>query len=39
MDQVQRKSQSLADKCLFWHNEEESIDHIFVHCVKARVLW
>ena len=39
LDQIQRRGWSLANKCFFCYNEEESIDLIFVHCVKVRVIW
>lgn len=39
LDQVKRRSWSLANRCFLYHIEEESIDHILVHCVMAKVLW
>ena len=39
LGQVKRRGWSLANKCFLCHIEEESIDHILVHYVKARVLW
>ena len=35
LDQIQRRGWSLANKCFFCYNEEESIDLIFIHCVKV----
>ena len=39
LDQVKRRGWSLATRCFLCLVEEESIDHILIHCTKARVLW
>ncbi|RVW78710.1 hypothetical protein CK203_048472 [Vitis vinifera] len=33
------KGWSLANRCFLCLIDEESIDHILIHCTKARVLW
>ena len=39
LDQVKRKGWSLANRCFLCLIDEESINHILIHCTKARVLW
>ena len=39
LDQFQRREWSLANHCFLCLSHEESIDHILLHCDKARVLW
>ena len=39
LDRVKRIGWFLADRCFFCLEEEETIDHILIHCVKTRVLW
>ena len=38
-DQLKRRGWILANKCFLCYAEEETINHILVHCPKARVLW
>ncbi|RVX01293.1 hypothetical protein CK203_031217 [Vitis vinifera] len=38
LDQLQRRGWSLANKCSLCYAHEESIDHMLLHCGKAR-LW
>ncbi|KAL6342404.1 hypothetical protein AAG906_009077 [Vitis piasezkii] len=38
-DQLKRRGWNLANRCFLCCAEEETINHILVHCSKARVLW
>ena len=39
LDQLQRRGWSLASRWSLCYAREESIDHILLHCGKARLLW
>ncbi|RVW51870.1 putative ribonuclease H protein [Vitis vinifera] len=39
LDQLQRRGWALANKCYLCQRHEESIDHILLHCDKARELF
>ena len=39
LDQLKRRGWAIANKCFLCCAEEESINHIIIHCSKARVLW
>ena len=39
LDLVQMRGFSLANRCFLCHSEEETIDHILLHCAKTRSLW
>ena len=39
LDRIQKKGFSLANRCYLCLAEEESIDHILLHCGLARSLW
>ena len=38
-EQLQRKGFSLANRCFLCLSEEETVDHLLLHCVKTWVLW
>ena len=37
--QLKRRGWNIANRCFLFCDEEETINHIFIHCSKARVLW
>ena len=39
LDLVQKKGWTLANRCFMCLEKEETIDHLFLHCSKTRVLW
>ena len=39
LDQLKRRGRSLANRCYLCENEEETIEHLLVHCQRARLLW
>ena len=39
IDQLQKRGWSLVNRCFLCKEEEESIDHTLLHCLKVRILW
>ena len=39
LDQLQKRGWPLVNRCYLCQRHEESIDHILLHCAKARTLW
>ena len=39
LDQLQKRGWSLINRCFFCKEEEESINHIFLHCFLVKFLW
>ena len=38
LDQLKKRGRPLANRC-YLYEEEEILNHVLVHCSKARVLW
>ena len=39
LDRLRRRGVPLVNRCFMCKREEESIDHLFLHCVTAGYLW
>ena len=39
LDQLKRKGITLVNRCFLCEEEEETIDHLLIHCSKAKMLW
>ena len=39
MDQLKKRGFSLASRCVFCGNDEESLEHLFIHCPKVWCMW
>ena len=39
LDQLKKRGRSLANRCYLCEEEEETLNHLLVHCSKARMLW
>ena len=39
LDQLKRKGWNMANRCFLCCAEEQTINHILIHCSKVRVLW
>ena len=38
-EQLKRRGRALANRCFICCQEEETVDHLLVHCTKASILW
>ena len=39
LDQLKKRGRPLANRCYLCEKEEETLDHLLVHCPQARLLW
>ena len=39
LDQLKRRGRALANRCFLCEEDEEDINHLLVHCKKAKMLW
>ena len=39
LDQLKRRGRALANRCFLCEEDEEDINHLLIHCKKARMLW
>ena len=39
LDQLKMRGRTLANRCFLCGEEEETVDHLLIHCSKARILW
>ena len=39
MDQLKRRGRILANRHFLYEEDEETIDHLLVHCKKVKILW
>ena len=39
LDQLKRRGIPLVNRCFLCEEEEETIDHLLIHCSRAKMLW
>ena len=39
LDQLKRRGMAFANKCFMCEEEEETIDHLLIHCKITKMLW
>ena len=39
LDQLKRRGIPLANRCFLCETDEETIDHLLIHCSRAKMLW
>ena len=39
LDRLKRIGIPIANRCFLCEEEEETIDHLLIHCSRAKLLW
>ena len=39
LDQLKRRGITLVNRCFLCEEEKETIDHLLIHCSRAKILW
>ena len=39
LDQLKKRGRTLANRCFLCGEREETVNHLLIHCSKARMLW
>ena len=39
LDQLKKRGRALANRCFLCGEEEETMNHLLIHCSKAKILW
>ena len=39
LDNLKRRGMAFANRCFLCEEDEETIDHLLIHCKSAKMLW
>ena len=39
LDRLKQRGRSLANRCFLCGEGEETVNHLLIHCSKAKILW